>query len=250
MNELEQVITKCFDKHRWVNKNCKTKYAQELSEDGITFIEEYFSEDECEMYYTEVVQIINNTQFIDGKKEMLGAQLINRGERWNTDYNMIDIFDADKILPAIEKLRSDRFILDIINDSNTLELKLQNLNIYYTKQSKPRVLHIDNFNTSQYKAFILLTDVLEWEQGPHMHVKGSHLCSSKKILSYLENIENNYPLTDMRQFSYDDATPCFGKKGTLVITDKNGVHGAYPQSDNQDRMLIMLNYGSQRIEAK
>lgn len=248
---LKDAIKKTFEKESTLNFSSKNKNAKELAKDGITIVKNFLNEKLCIQYYSEIKDLLNTyTSFDNGKIVFNDTMFINRGERFNSDYNMIDIFDIDKLIPSLYELKKDNFIKNIISEVSGLDLEIINLNIYYNNEVKPRILHVDNFMVPQYKAFIYLTDVNTLEDGPYMYVKGSHLNSEKKILSYLDNYKNKRYATDMREYAYIDAFPCIAKKGTLIITDQNGVHGAHPQGKGKERMLIMLNLSESKITPK
>lgn len=62
-----------------------------------------------------------------------------------------------------------------------------------------------------------------------------------------EQIKALAPWGQYYKFDYADAKACLAKKGTLIISDQNGVHGAHPQMQGKERMLIMMNLSSAKI---
>jgi len=248
---LQDAIRNCFLKAQKINWQCDHHDARQLAKDGIVTIPGFVSSETANEYRELIHQLIGRMQGdAEGREYIDGAMCIDRGKRFKSDFNMIDIFDIEKALPELSYLKQSAHMLNVVREVSGQELKVENLNVYVNRGIKPRVLHIDSFTSTQYKAFIYLTDVDTLADGPYMYVKGSHLCSDKKILSYIENYENDNYATDMRAFSYDDATPCFGKKGTLIISDQSGVHGAHPQPESAERVLLMFNLSSSKIIPK
>ncbi len=248
---LQKAIKTCFSKAKRINFDCDGK-ALTLSKDGVVVIENFISQEQAEQIYNDIKKLLlkSNVQRVSDFKFESGTWAINRGKYFNSDFNMIDIFDIDAELTYLKKYIDLEYISSIISTSNGESFELKNFNVYYNNEVKPRCLHVDNFEFPQYKAFIYLTDVNEIADGPYCYVKSSHLCSEKKIKSYVDNfLQGNY-LTDMRAFSYDDALKCIAKRGTLIISDQNGVHGAFPQEKGKERMLLMLNFSRHRIEPK
>lgn len=251
--QLQDSITKSFERKNNLNFNCSNEYANELAREGIVVIDNFLSSKECTRYYNKISKFIDLHKEADpsGKVYIDDTTLINRGKYFNTDFNMIDIFDIDSALPTLKKVRKKvSFIKDIIAESGNVNFDLVNYNVYYNKSVKPRCLHVDNYTIPEYKAFIYLTDVNSLDDGPYMYVKGSHLCTEKKILSYVDNYKKKRTPTDMRIYEYSDALPCIAKKGTLVISDQSGVHGAHPQKDGHERMLLMMLYMKNKFDIR
>lgn len=248
---LQEAIRSCFDKERRINRNCKNPYAKQLSQNGIVIIEDFVSAEQCEKLYQRIINIIAvRSDSPSGKEYVDGVMLIDRGKRFNSDHNMVDIFDIEEVIPELSEIKNSSLIASIVQEASGEDLAPVNFNAYYNRGIRPRVLHVDTFTTKQYKAFVYLTNVNCLDDGPYLYVKGSHVCSSKKILCYLENYENDHYATDMRAYTYDEATPCIAKKGTLIITDQNGVHGAHPQPEDRERVLLMMNFSERKIVPK
>ncbi len=248
---LRQAVSECFAKRAKVCFDAKDADAATLARDGIVLVKEFLPVEDCDRYRQAIMAMIEaRGGDASGEEFIQGARLIDRGQRFDTDHNMIDVFDIDQAMPELAWLRDSERIREIIQGACGERLEAANLNVYYNRGVRPRVLHVDNFTNLQFKAFIYLTDVADLEDGPYQYVKGSHLCSDKKILSYLDNFHNRRYATDMREFSYADAMPCLATRGTLVISDQNGVHGAHPQPEDRERLLLMMNFSATRIVAK
>jgi hypothetical protein len=250
-SQLQNAVRTCFSKEKRINFKCKNDFSSKLSKDGIVIIDNFISEDFADKIYKDVKKLINSTDISNENIVYYkNAQLVNRGNKFKSDFNMIDIFDINNALTYLDDIIDKSFIANIIKEANGEEFPLKNFNIYYNNEVAPRCLHVDNFSVPQYKAFIYLTDVNEIEDGPYCYVKGSHLCQEKKIKSYINNFLHGNYLTDMREYSYDDTQKNLAKKGTLIISDQNGVHGAFPQEKGRERMLIMLNFSRNKISVK
>jgi hypothetical protein len=247
-DDLMRSIRACFSKEKRINLNPENLDAKSLSSDGIVVIESFISEDVAEKMYKQISQLIESLEFDEaGEVNIKQTKFINRGIKFDNDFNMIDIFDINKLIPELNQCIDIEFISSVIEQSNGTKFELQNFNVYYNNEVKPRVLHVDNFTHPQYKAFIYLTDVDSFEDGPYCYVKGSHLCHEKKVKSYINNFLRGNYFSDMREYDYNDTQKNLGKKGTLIISDQNGVHGAYPQAEGRSRMLVMLNFSNMRI---
>lgn len=249
---LQLAVQRSFEKNDRTNFNGNCEEAKVLAKDGLLIIHDFLEPNVCDGLATKVRGLVNGAHWSeDGVTTLGGSKAIDRGKKFSSDTNMIDIFDVDNAINELDRTQPlYRRITNIINSASIEPLTISNCNVYVNRGIKPRILHIDQFFNNQFKAFIYFTDVLTLDDGPFMYVKGSHLCSSKKINSFITNYENGSYRTDMPLYDYDEAHACLGERGTLIISDQNGVHGAHPQPIDKERILLMLNYSKHKIDPR
>ena len=166
------------------------------------------------------------------------------------DAGKIDIFRGQKLASEIgldnlskcyEAIRQKSVVSFIEKLSGYREVQA---NLYYDGGvTTPRGPHLDN-NLEQYKIFLYLTDVLDIENGPYCYVPHSHKhrdWMSKERL--INSAKDNYLLsTDVGSFPFDGYTKMLAPAGTAIISQQSGIHGAWPQTENGRRALILGNY--------
>lgn len=164
--------------------------------------------------------------------------------REGQDDGMVDVFNADILLPELGKrLRpyfeslSDKGILGRVGGC----AKPTNLNIYINESvTETRGFHVDSY-ASEIKAFIYLTDVSSLDDGPYTYVKGSHLDGAfqrlnKTISSDLPN-QTEFPVVPIK-----DVVPVIANRGALVISDQGGAHRGFPQASGASRVVAVMKF--------
>ena len=166
------------------------------------------------------------------------------------DAGKIDIFSGQKIASEFgldnlskcyEAVRQQSVVTFIENLSGYREVQA---NLYYDGGvTTPRGPHIDN-NLEQYKIFLYLTDVLDVENGPYCYVPHSHKRRDWMSKERLINSARDDCLlpTEVDSFPFDSYTKMLAPAGTAIISQQSGIHGAWPQTENGRRVLILGNY--------
>ncbi|REC94279.1 phytanoyl-CoA dioxygenase family protein [Kushneria indalinina] len=162
--------------------------------------------------------------------------------RQGADQGMVDIFNADKLVPSIEKnIRNIFEQEDVKKALGKKGMEAKNLNIYINRGvEKTRGFHVDSYG-EQIKGFVYLTDVLRLEDGPYTYVKKSHKKNLYRKINKLisEQYENE---TEAPIVPYEDVMPVLAPKGSLIISDQGGVHRGFPQSSEGERIVVVMNY--------
>jgi hypothetical protein len=143
----------------------------------------------------------------------------NRGghNRLN-DVGMIDIYNADKLLPNIYEYFNIDVILTILNKLTKSKWKLIRTNIQICSNVvNPSSFHFENIETC-IKYSIYLSDILNQEQGPPIYIDETHI------------IKNNIRNENIKTY--------YGKKGDVLISYQNGLHRKMPQKNSTVGFLV------------
>jgi len=143
----------------------------------------------------------------------------NRGghNRLN-DVGMIDIYNADKLLPNIYEYFNIDVILTILNKLTKSKWKLIRTNIQICSNVvNPSSFHFENIETC-IKYSIYLSDILNQDQGPPIYIDETHI------------IKNNIRNENIKTY--------YGKKGDVLISYQNGLHRKMPQKNSTVGFLV------------
>lgn len=106
--------------------------------------------------------------------------------------------------------------------------------------TSPRPVHTDTLG-EYYNLFTYLSDVERETDGPYRYVPGSHLrrdlLTKGVVLARLQGgVVKNFPELG------DAAVPMLGPKGSIIISNQRGVHGAHPQAPDGYRAMLTVNF--------
>lgn len=138
------------------------------------------------------------------------------------DVGMIDIYNADKLIPEIFKYFDISLFLTILNKLTGNKWKLVRTNIQLcTNVNNPNSYH---FDTSEkcIKVNIFLSDVQSIDDGPIVYINETH------------NVKNDIKNENIKTY--------LGNKGDVVISFQNGFHRKLPQKNNNTIGYIVFNF--------
>jgi hypothetical protein len=166
--------------------------------------------------------------------------------REDEDSGMIDIFNFDKSFELGKVLKKnflDQNLKSKLEKILLNQIEFQNFNIYYNKNiTKTRNYHVDSYNENRYKVFVYLTNCEDYKYGPFCYILGSHKKNYYKFFNKFYNKIFKKKLTDMKFYDKSQETAILGKSGTLLISNQNGMHKGYPQSDGAERLIGVFNF--------
>lgn len=135
-----------------------------------------------------------------------------------TDVGMIDIYNADKLIPSILTYFDINLILTILQKTTGIKWKLLRTNIQICNNvMNPNSFHFENIDKC-IKYTIYLSDILTIDNGAPIYIEKTH------------NIKNNIKNDDIKTY--------LGKKGDVLISFQNGLHRKMPQKNNTSGFLV------------
>lgn len=162
------------------------------------------------------------------------------------DAGFIDLFHPEKLIPdledAVERLSRDlpaAIVARLTGNSYAPLSRNLYLNMGITQT---RGFHIDS-HIPYIKAFLYLTDVLAYEQGPYCYIRGSHSEKLIKDLNGRYNALYGRKLTDMPLVDTADAVAFIAQAGTLILSIQSGIHRGYPQHPDRRRLALICSFG-------
>jgi hypothetical protein len=194
---------------------------------------------------------------VDGLNVVFGnrsmSELIGSGDpvanvRSGEDAGMIDLYNVDNFLPEARKILEvalESGVHDFLTGISGKELVFKSMNAYVNAGvTNTRGFHVDAYGVKQYKMFIYLTDVSDFESGPYCYVLGSpgksYLEKANRFIARLLKLSS----TDLTLLDFQNAIPIFGEVGTVIISDQSGAHRGFPQSRDGFRAICVLNFFS------
>jgi hypothetical protein len=223
------------------NKKIANSYSEKLAKTGYISIPNFLSKTECEKLYDQVTSFAG--QFKETTKLENGTLIHFRGNKSeeDPDKGMIDIYDIDRVM----KIDLDyKKIEDILKPTSTCDFYFISVHAYINKGVEgTRIFHVDNCQPVVYKAFIYLTDVPSIKYGPYAFINKSHRFSLSVYFNLFRNLFlKKYRSTDMPACSKKHEILATGDKGTLILSNQNGLHRGYPQEKGKERVALVLNY--------
>lgn len=106
-----------------------------------------------------------------------------------------------------------------------------------------RGYHSDSLFSSNYKAFLYLTDVESKRDGPYCYIRKSNRFAPqfapfiKKWNRVMGNLDTNAPVVPEVLEEV-----CLADKGTLIVSDQRGFHRGWPQAPDGERVLLMFQF--------
>jgi len=224
-------------------KTEKGDLARRLKTNGIVVIPEFFTSQECDQIRDQLealVQKHRETVELDD-----GTLIHHRGQKDNgVDSGMIDVFKADHAIPQLKPLKEDSFIQEVLEHATGQKVIPFRINAYINQGvENTRGYHIDNAQPVTYKSLIYLTDVFDEKCGPYSFIPKSHRFNFKTYLNLIRNtFVKTRALTDMHFYPKKDSFHALAPKGTLIISNQNGMHRGLPQSPDSKRMVVVINH--------
>ncbi len=185
-----------------------------------------------------------------------GTQVIVRGSQQERDYDtgFIDIYDVDKEDQRARLLALDAHVREAIRRSWGREPIERRTSIYVSRGvTDTRTYHRDSVTQRSFKVFLYLTDVTEPADGPYAFVRGTHRHHEGKYRSLvraglgLARHPGGASAAALDWFppraQDDPGTPCYGTKGTLILSDQNGLHRGWPQAPGRARYVLVTTFG-------
>ncbi|HXD94739.1 MAG TPA: hypothetical protein VNX01_16145, partial [Bacteroidia bacterium] len=208
---------------------------------GFTKIDHFLPENECAKLYSEIISL--SETYKESTKLDNGTFISYRSDNLKDgpDKGMIDIYDIDKTV----KINVDyKKIEEIIRGTYSCDVYFTSMHAYVNRGVEgTRVFHVDNCQPVVYKAFIYLTDVTDIEYGPYSFVKGTQRLSLQVYYNLVRNLFfKKYRSSDMPKYRKSKEIIGLGKKGSLIISNQNGIHRGYPQKKGKERVALILNY--------
>lgn len=214
---------------------------------GYEVIQGFLDKSECDR----LIQITNNylreqSYSIDGNSYLLCRKDLLQG----VDREVQHIINAHEVDDKLSQMFHSRIVEEIFEQRIGEKLQLRSITIRVDNpdtQSK-RGYHTDGVTPPVYKAFIYLTDVNDYGDGPYTLIPGSHRHTFRKIINYLYSwiitvlsISRNYNRKDDIRLFYSDkqSKSIFGKAGTLIISNQQLVHKGWHEHDKNRRYALI-----------
>lgn len=227
------------------------EYSQILREKGLVVVENFIDEEQCDELYNNISTTIEkgDIDVVEGGEEDFDySDLANWGgpvmkKRTGRDEGMIDVFNIEDRILAINDFKNDGFVNRVISESKSEQYSPDNVNVYWNRSvTGTRGFHADTYS-GKFKSFVYLTDVPDRSYGPFTYVKGTHESSQiKQTVSGMINRVKGDRYTDAVFYDESDVTYCTAPKGTLIIADQTGYHRGHPQEEDRERMLMTTSY--------
>ncbi|HWY38833.1 MAG TPA: hypothetical protein VNY73_09760, partial [Bacteroidia bacterium] len=215
--------------------------SKELIETGYVSFADFLTRKECEDLYDQIIafsQKYKETTTLDN-----GTLIHFRGNKSEADPDkgMIDIYNVDRVVGLnldYEKIEK------IIKPTTTCDLYTTSVHAYINRGVEgTRVFHVDNFQPVVYKAFIYLTDVDDTSYGPYAFINKTHRFSLQVYYNLFRNLFlKKYRSPDMPIYKKNREIIGTGKKGTIIISNQNGIHRGYPQEKGKERVALVVTY--------
>lgn len=221
----------------------------ELRDRGIVIIDNYLSSEQCDSIRQEIDKMLDRDSTAwetgsVGMQELVGRNEVVVNERsGDNDDGMLDIFNVDAEIDAVEEVKTDPGINELINQASEETFSPQTMNVYYNQEvTDTRDFHADTYG-GKYKAFVYLTDVPNKDYGPFSYIPETHKASTvKRKSTSLVNKLKGTSSTDAVFYDEDDAIYCTAPKGTLIVANQAGYHRGTPQKKGHTRVLLNTQY--------
>lgn len=215
-----------------------------LRKDGILVIKSIMDVQKCKKNLQLLEHFIS--KFKTSTKFKSGTFISFRTETSNdnADFGMIDIFNVDYEIPEIEFKEVIPIVEELTSRAYKKKVRFYRLNAYINEGvNYTRDYHIDNFSTD-FKAFVYLTDVIDTTYGPYSYIKGSLGIYIPKYLNMIFNFfSKKRRAPDMTMFiNKSRILNCIGNAGDLIISDQAGFHRGLPQVKDKKRVALVFNF--------
>lgn len=207
------------------------KIVQELHQNGIAVVSNYWSAQKCARNLETMQAIINDN--IDKELES-GAYVRVKKETEHSDRGVVRIYQADKESDDVANFMQDESIKKIAKAYFGMNIHSLFSAFQFNKINKgeTRGYHIDSF-TREFKAFIYLHDVDEGA-GPFTYLMRSHKSwfrRYKRILMDNGRASKTGFTDDECGSDIANKRLMVASKGSLILCDVSGFHRGAPQID-------------------
>ncbi len=228
--------------HHWdYDKNSGNQHSKELFETGFVKVKNFLEANYCNELYKQIISISEDNPITTKLDNGTFIEHRNSKTENGPDKGMIDIYNIDK---SIHLKLNYSTIENILKPITTCDIYLTSIHAYINRSvENTRIYHVDNCQPVIYKAFIYLTHVSDKSFGPYSFIKNSDRFSPKVYYNLIKNlfVKKNRS-TDMPSYNKEKEIIGTGHKGSLIISNQNGIHRGYPQAKGKERVAIVLNY--------
>lgn len=229
-------------------------HARELLRDGITHIPNYADREDCIELRERLVDLADGESseatYIDGDEMENYSYDDDECVVWTrggVDQGMIDMRNADEIIPELKEFRDDEYLLDLVNSVTDKEYVPEmrayiNESVTHTRNYHSDTVLGNPFGGSSFKSFVYLTDVSDPSYGPYSYVKGSHRDIGKRFTNMYLNALRDEPKNEMHYFYPKDAENFLAEVGDVVMSNQAGVHRGIPQEEGKKRVALVITY--------
>lgn len=223
--------------------------SNEFTTQGYEVIQDFLDKNECDRLIQVTNRYLSDQSYsISGDSYLLCRKDLLQG----LDREVQHIINAQQIDDKLSQLFDSHIIEETFERRIGERLQLRSITIRVDNpdtQSK-RGYHTDGVTPPEYKAFIYLSDVDDYGDGPYTVIPGSHLHTFRKIINYLYSwtmtvlsISKTYSRKDDVRLFYSDkqSVSIFGKAGTLIISNQQLVHKGWHEHD-QDKRYALICY--------
>lgn len=229
------------------SKDYSRQPSNEFTTQGYEVIQDFLDKNECDRLIQVTNRYLRDQSYsINGDSYLLCRKDLLQG----LDREVQHIINAQEVDEHLSRLFNSHVIEDIFEQRIGEKLQLRSITIRIDNpdtQSK-RGFHTDGVTPPVYKAFIYLSDVNDYGDGPYTVIPRSHLHTFRKIVNYLYSwtmtalsISKTYSRKDDVKLFYGDkqSVSIFGKAGTLIISNQQLVHKGWHEHDKNRRYALI-----------
>lgn len=214
---------------------------------GYEVIQDFLDKNECDRLIQVTNSYLRDQSYSISKDSYL---LCRKDLLQGLDKEVQHIINAQEVDDKLSQLFRSHIIEDIFERQIGEKLQLRSITIRVDNpdtESK-RGYHTDGVTPPVYKAFIYLSDVDNYGDGPYTVIPGSHRHTFRKIINYLYSsvitalsISKTYSRKDDVRLFYSNkqAVSIFGKAGTLIISNQQLVHKGWHEHDKNKRYALI-----------
>lgn len=219
----------------------------EFTIQGYEVIPSFLDKNECDRLIQVTNSYLRDQSYSISKDSYL---LCRKDLLQGLDREVQHIINAQEVDDELSQLFRSHIIEDMFERQIGEKLQLRSITIRVDNpdtESK-RGYHTDGVTPPVYKAFIYLSDVNDYGDGPYTLIPGSHRHTFRKIINYLYSwiittlsISKTYSRKDDVRLFYSDkqAVSIFGKAGTLIISNQQLVHKGWHEHDKDKRYALI-----------
>jgi len=224
----------------------KSKQFSTVVEDAKNEIFQFLNESEQYLKPREYVETDNF--IVDGENSIAGGHTGKAARekpviniRNGNDDGMVDLFNADRIFPAVAKLKQ---MLETGNVSKLINaafptMEFGNMNVYCNSDvTETRGFHYDA-RKPVLKIFVYLTDVHDFDAGPYCFALGSHTQTQEIDQSYIATDFIDKRPGDTFYVQPQKLIGCLASAGDIIVSCQHGAHRGYPQTNGNHRLMAV-----------
>lgn len=229
------------------HKNYLRQPSNEFTTQGYEVIPSFLDKTECDRLIQVTDSYLRDQSYsINGDSYLLCRKDLLQG----LDREVQHIINAQEVDDKLSKLFRSHIVEDMFERQIGEKFQLRSITIRVDNpdtESK-RGYHTDGVTPPVYKAFIYLSDVDNYGDGPYTIIPGSHRHIFRKIINYFYSwtltalsISKTYSRKDDVRLFYNDkqAVSIFGKAGTLIISNQQLVHKGWHEHDKNRRYALI-----------